>query len=73
MGSSFKILSWFGNVKLNINSDIAIITVKNVDYCCIIDNSKSEAINFWKNSVSEDPGNLKFKSIQVYLISLSYT
>ena len=73
MGSSFKILSWFGNVKLNINSDIAIITVKNVDYCCIIDNSKSEAINFWKNSVFEDPRNLKFKSIQVYLISLSYT
>ena len=56
-----------------MNSDIAIITVKNVDYCCIIDNSKSEAINFWKNSVFEDPGNLKFKSIQVYLISLSYT
>ena len=29
---------------LNIN-DIAIITVKNVDYCCIIKVGKSEAIN----------------------------
>ena len=73
MGSSFKILSWFGNVKLNISSDIVIITFKNADYCSIIDNSKSEAINFWKYSVFEDPGNLKFKSIQVYLISLFYT
>ena len=29
-------------------SDIAIITVKNVDYCCIIHNSKSEAIHLLK-------------------------
>ena len=30
--------------------DIANITVKNVDYCCIIHNiSKSEAINLLKN------------------------
>ena len=30
-------------------SDITIITVKNVDYCCIIHNiSKSEAINLFK-------------------------
>ena len=37
---------------LNI-SGIAIITVKNVDYCCIIHNiSKSGAINLLENSVS---------------------
>ena len=36
-------------------SDIAIITVKNVDYCCIIRNiSKSEAINLLENSMLED-------------------
>ena len=41
---------------LNI-SDIAIITVKNVDYCCIIrDINKSEAINLLKNSMLEDRG-----------------
>ena len=35
----------FTMLSLNI-SDIAIITVKNVDYCCIIHNfSTSEAIN----------------------------
>ena len=39
---------------LNI-SDIAIITVKNVDYCCIMYNiSKSEVINLLENSVLED-------------------
>ena len=38
-------------------SDVAIITIKNVDYCCIILSiSKSEAINFLKNSVFEDFG-----------------
>ena len=38
-------------------SDIAIITVKNVNYCCIIHNiSKSETINLLKNSVLEDRG-----------------
>ena len=41
---------------LNI-SDIATITVKNVDYRCIIYNiSKSEAINLLENSVLEDRG-----------------
>ena len=41
---------------LNV-SDIAIITVKNVDYCCIIYNiSKCEAINLLKNSVLENRG-----------------
>ena len=43
---------------LSVNiSDTAIITIKNVDYCCIIHNiSKSEAINSLKNSVLEDCG-----------------
>ena len=42
--------------RLNVNiSDIAIITIKNVDYRCIIHNiSKSEAIDLLKNSVPED-------------------
>ena len=38
-------------------SNIAIITVKNVDYYCIIHNiSKSEAISLLKNSVLENRG-----------------
>ena len=43
---------------LSVNiSDIASITVKNVDYCGIIHNiSKFEAINLLKNSVLEDRG-----------------
>ena len=43
---------------LSVNiSDIAIITVKNIDYCCIIHNiGKSEAINLLKNSVLESRG-----------------
>ena len=43
---------------LSVNiSDIAIITIKNDDYCCIIHIiSKSEAINLLKNSVLEDIG-----------------
>ena len=41
---------------LNI-SNIIIITVKNVDYRCIIHNiTKSEAINLLKNSLLEDRG-----------------
>ena len=45
---------------LTVNkSDIAIITVKNVDYCCIVHNiRKSEATNLLKNSVLEDRGYL---------------
>ena len=41
---------------LSVNiSDIAIITVKNVDYRCIIHNiSKSEAINLLESSVLKD-------------------
>ena len=44
--------------KLSVNiSDIDIITVKNVDYCCIIHNiGKSEAINILKNCVLENRG-----------------
>ena len=40
--------------KSNVNiSDIAIMTLKNVDYCCIIHNiSKSEAINLLKKFCS---------------------
>ena len=38
-------------------SDIAIITVKNIDYYCIIHNSnKSEGISLLKNSVLENRG-----------------
>ena len=41
---------------LNIN-DIAIITVRNVDYCCITYNiRKSETINLLDNPVFEDRG-----------------
>ena len=43
---------------LNI-SNIAIITVKNVDYCCIMYNiNKSEAIHLLENYVLEDLGYL---------------
>ena len=43
---------------LSVNiRDIAIITVKDVDYRCIIqDISKSEAINLLKDSVLDDRG-----------------
>ena len=45
-------------IMLSVNiSDIAIISIKNVDYCFIIHNiSKSKATNLWKNSVLEDCG-----------------
>ena len=40
-----------------IISDIAIITIKGVDCCCIIDDiSKFEAIYLLKNSMLEDRG-----------------
>ena len=46
----------FSMMCLNI-SDITIITVKNVDYRCIMYNiSKSEATNLLQNSVLEDRG-----------------
>ena len=43
---------------LSVNiSNIAIITVKNVDYHCIIHNiSRSETIHLLKNTVLEDRG-----------------
>ena len=38
-------------------SDITIITVKGIDYCCIVsDISKSNAIHLFKNSVLDDLG-----------------
>ena len=41
------------------NRDIAIITVKNVDYYGIIHKiNKSKAINLSKNSLLEDHGNI---------------
>ena len=45
-------------ITLSVNiSNIAIITIKNFDYCSIIHNiSKSETINLLKNSVLEDRG-----------------
>ena len=45
-------------VSVNI-SDLAIITFKSVDYCCIIDKiSKSEAINLLKSAVLKNRGYL---------------
>ena len=42
---------WHDLTKLRVNiSDIAIITVENVDYRSIIYNSKYELINLLKNS-----------------------
>ena len=43
---------------LNI-SNIGVITVKTIDYCCIMYNiNKSEAIHLLKNSVLENRGYL---------------
>ena len=48
----------FTILSINIR-DIAIITIKNVDYCCIIYNiNKSEAITLLENSVLENCGYL---------------
>ena len=42
---------------LNLVGDIAIITVKNIDYCCIIHNiNKSETINLSKTLIYQDCG-----------------
>ena len=42
-------------------SDIAIITIKRVDYCCIIHAiGKSEAIHLLENSVLDDRGYIKY-------------
>ena len=49
-------MPWFDNISVII-STIAVITIKNVDYHCVIHEiSKFEAINFLKNSVLEDHG-----------------
>ena len=50
MDSNFKILyAMVVMLSVTIN-DIAIITVKNVDYCCIVHSiSKSEAVKLLKN------------------------
>ena len=64
---------------LSVNIDvIAIITVKNVDYRCIIHNiSKCEAINLLKNDILENRGYIffTFQSIQIsffYFFCLVY-
>ena len=58
---------------------IAIITIENVDYCCIIHNiSKSEAINLLKNSVLENCGYrqrkycLKFQSFSRHFFFFTF-
>ena len=58
MDSDFKILYAMVAMMLSVNiSDIAIITIKNLDYRFIIHSiSKSEAINVLKISVLEDRG-----------------
>ena len=57
-------------------SDIAIITVKGVDYHCIIfDISKSDATNLLENSVLDDIGyikcNIKIESTTIILTTES--
>ena len=54
---------------LSVNvSDIAIITIKKVDYRCIVHNiSKSEAGNLLENSVLEDRGSIFKKNIALNL------
>ena len=58
MDSDFKILYAMVAMMLSVNiSDIAIITIKNLDYRFIIHSiSKSEAINVLKISILEDRG-----------------
>ena len=57
-GFKFQDFACHGCHHLIVNiSDIAIITVKNEDYHCIIHNiSKSDAINLLKSSVLENCG-----------------
>ena len=60
MDSNFKIMYVMAVMIWCLNiSDITIVTVKNVDYGCIIYNiSKYEAISLLENSVLEDRGYL---------------
>ena len=61
-----------GTLSVHI-SDIAIITIKNVDYCCNIHNtSKSEAINLLENSLLEDRGNIVLISSLLKTVVLSF-
>ena len=55
LDSDFKIVVvMVSMICLNV-SDIVIITVKDVDFCCIIYNiSKSKAINLIENSALDD-------------------
>ena len=54
-------------------SNVTIITVRNVNYCCIIDSiTKSEAINLLKNSVLEDPGYILKKYCLIQSIFFVY-
>ena len=39
---------------LSININDTAITVKNVDYCCVIHSIKSEAVSLLKDFVLED-------------------
>ena len=57
MGSNFKILYAMGCHDYTVISDIAIITVKNVDKCFIIHSiNKSAAINSLENYMLENSG-----------------
>ena len=80
MGSNFKNLYDLLMLCFNI-SDIAVITVKGVEYCCIIyDISKSEVTNLLENSLHEDCGyiyktqikkiNIKNRAYNYYLYNL---
>ena len=56
---------------LSVNiSNVAIIIIKNVDYCCIIHSiSRSEAINLFENSVLENCGYI-YIHIYIYVYIL---
>ena len=58
MGLNFKIpIVMFFMIWWCVVSDIAIITVSWVDYCCIIHGiSKCDTIHLLENSVVDDPG-----------------
>ena len=57
MDSNFKIMyAMVAMLSVNIG-DVVIITIKNIDYLCIIHNNrKSKAINLLENYVLEDRG-----------------
>ena len=52
---------------LSVNiSDIAVTIIKNVNYCFIIHNSKSEVINLLESSVVEDYGYIKKNIVLIF-------